>query len=166
MVVLTGNTLDFFSHSARQTERIGQRLGQYLQPGDVVLLSGPLGSGKTQLAKGIGLGLEISEPIRSPTFTLINEYHSGRLPLYHVDLYRLDGEAEVATIGLEEILEAEDGVVVIEWPENAPEALPAEALHVRLRHVSQNKRGITMWAQGDRFEALLRAFKQDAFGVR
>lgn len=161
---MTGNTLDFFTHSPQQTRCIGQRLSHLLQPGDVVLLSGPLGAGKTQLAQGIGSGLGVTTPIRSPTFTLINEYDEGRIPFYHVDLYRLDGDAEVATIGLEELFEADDGVIVIEWPEHAPGWMPREAIHVTLRHVDETKRGIAISAQGARYEQILREFKRAAFG--
>ncbi|HBY99573.1 MAG: tRNA (adenosine(37)-N6)-threonylcarbamoyltransferase complex ATPase subunit type 1 TsaE [Ardenticatenaceae bacterium] len=166
MAVITGNTLDFFSHSPQQTRRIGQRLSRLLRPGDVVLLSGPLGSGKTHLAQGIGAGLGIETPIRSPTFTLINEYHEGCIPLYHVDLYRLHGDAEVATIGLEEPFEADDGVIVVEWPEHAPGWMPLEALFVTMRHVDVTKRGIAISASGERYERLLLDFKRSAFGGR
>lgn len=165
MPVIRGNTLDFFSHSPEQTRRLGERLAQLLQPGDVVLLSGPMGSGKTHLAQGIGAGLGIVAHVRSPTFTLINEYHDGQIPLYHIDLYRLSGDRDLASIGLDELFAQNDGVIVIEWPEQGGDWLPAEALRVAMRHVNESKRGLTIDASGERYAALLRDFKRAAFGV-
>ncbi|HYN88046.1 MAG TPA: tRNA (adenosine(37)-N6)-threonylcarbamoyltransferase complex ATPase subunit type 1 TsaE [Ardenticatenaceae bacterium] len=157
MPATVASTLDIMSHSPDHTRQVGRRLARWLQAGDVILLSGRLGSGKTHLAQGIGAGLGIEESIRSPTFTLINEYDSGRLPFYHVDLYRLHGEREAATIGLEEFFQAGDGVVVVEWPEQAAALLPSEALSVSLSHVADNQRAIVLSARGDRYQALLRA---------
>ncbi len=165
MATFRGNTLDFFSHSPEQTRRLGARLGQLLQPGDLILISGPLGAGKTLFVQGIAEGLGVREHVRSPTFTLVNEYHSGRIPLYHVDLYRLNGHADLATVGVEEYLERADGVVVVEWPERAPAWFPLAALHVRLEHVDDQKRRVVMEGKGERYKALVRAFKRSAFGA-
>jgi tRNA threonylcarbamoyladenosine biosynthesis protein TsaE len=106
----------------QDTQRFGQGLGRSLPAGTVILLAGNLGSGKTSLVQGIGQGLGITEAIVSPTFTLINEYLDGRIPLYHLDLYRLDAQA-VAPLYVETYWEGEDyplGIVAIEWPERLP----------------------------------------------
>ena len=96
--------------------------GRRLQPGDVVLLQGELGSGKTMLAQGIGQGLAVREPVKSSSFVLLNEYH-GRLTLYHADLYRLEDPAQVAELALEEV--AAPGALAVEWPERAWQVLPS-----------------------------------------
>ncbi|WP_392535922.1 tRNA (adenosine(37)-N6)-threonylcarbamoyltransferase complex ATPase subunit type 1 TsaE [Nostoc sp. C117] len=104
------------------TLRLGITLGESLTPGSVILLEGDLGTGKTTLVQGIGKGLGITEPIVSPTFTLINEYTEGRIPLYHLDLYRLEPQ-EVPTLNLEiywEGVEVTPGIVAIEWAERMP----------------------------------------------
>jgi len=167
--IVANPTLDFVSHSTGQTQRIGSRLGEMLQAGDVILLEGPLGSGKTLLTQGIAQGLGVSDLVTSPSFTLINEYRprdtGSRLPLYHVDLYRLaDAAPEAVAMGIEEYLYG-DGVTVIEWAERAAEILPPEHLHIRLSIVSDSKRGVLMTPHGQRYIELLREFKHRAFGV-
>ena len=101
------------SASASQTHRLGALLGGLLRPGDVVLLEGPLGAGKTALTQGIGAGLGVRETINSPTFTILKEY-MGRLPLYHFDLYRIEDPEELFTLGFEDYFGGE-GVCVVEW---------------------------------------------------
>jgi tRNA threonylcarbamoyladenosine biosynthesis protein TsaE len=122
--------IEVVSRSPQETRRIGALLGPLLRPGDVVLLEGPLGAGKTVFAQGIAAGLGVDDPLTSPTFTLIHE-HVGRLPLYHIDLYRLSGAPEAGAIGLEEYLGG-DGAAVVEWPDRATTLLPAERLVVGL----------------------------------
>ncbi len=161
--VMTGPTIDFFSHSVAQTRRFGFRLGQFAQPGDVFCLEGPLGSGKTLLTQGIGQGLDIQTAITSPTFTLINEYREGRIPLYHIDLYRLGSDQEIWDLGLLDYLES-DGLSVVEWADQAPRVMPERRLWITLRHLSATKRGILMQAKGPRYIALLTSFRRDAFG--
>jgi tRNA threonylcarbamoyladenosine biosynthesis protein TsaE len=115
------------------TRKLGITLGKSLAPGSVILLEGDLGAGKTTLVQGIGEGLGITEPIVSPTFTLINEYMEGRLPLYHLDLYRLEPR-EVAALNLEtywEGFEVTPGIVAIEWAERMPYK-PESYLGIRL----------------------------------
>jgi tRNA threonylcarbamoyladenosine biosynthesis protein TsaE len=166
MPVLDQDTLDFISHSPAQTRRVGARLGALVKSGDLICLEGELGTGKTRLAQGIGLGMGIVEPITSPTFTLISEYHPPRPAptLFHIDVYRLDDPVhEAMAFGLDDYLD--DGVCVIEWAERIRSILPAERLWVTLRHLDANKRGIMMQANGPRFQELLAAFRQSAFGV-
>ena len=120
---------------------VGERLAAALQPGDVVALHGDLGAGKTHLTKGLARGLGIEpDDVTSPTFTLVQE-HVGWLPLYHVDLYRIERPEELATLGLDEILEA-DGICVIEWPERAAGLLPPHTLHLRLTALDGDRRRI------------------------
>ncbi len=143
-----------------QTWRTGEMLGARLGPGDTVCLYGDLGAGKTSLAYGIALGLEVKEPyITSPTFTFVNEY-TGRVPFYHIDLYRLKDPGELENIGFEEYINS-DGVTVIEWAERAEEALPEERLSVYLSYVNENSREIGFLAEGERYEKLLSELKQN-----
>src|SRR5215472_7461985 len=104
------------SRSPAETEALGETWGRTAQPGMVIGLSGELGAGKTQLVKGLARGLGITNRVHSPTFALVNHYSGGRLPLFHLDLYRLEGPEQVASAGLEEYLHA-GGVTVIEWAE-------------------------------------------------
>lgn len=166
MAILDERTLDFFSTSPEQTERLGVRLGELLQAGDCVCLAGELGSGKTTIARGIGRGWGTASRITSPTFTLVNEYprlRDGTI-LYHLDSYRLSGEADLVTAGLEDVLDS-GGAVMIEWPERLEQLLPGDRLWVILRHINETRRGIRMTASGDRSLALLTAFKRSAFGL-
>jgi len=145
------------SSSPAETKRIGARLGRLLQAGDVILLQGELGSGKTVLAQGIGQGLKVIEPVKSSSFVLVNEYH-GRLTCHHADLYRLSGPAEVADLALEE--SASPGVLVVEWPERAWEELPREHLLVRIEDESARERTLTLVPRGKRYEKLARELAQ------
>ncbi len=115
---------------SEETFRVGQLIGAALSPGDIVCLHGDLGAGKTVLTQGIGWGLGVNQPINSPTFTLVNEY-AGRIPLYHLDLYRLAEPAQLEQIGWEECVFGE-GVAVIEWPEVLTPLLPADYLKISL----------------------------------
>ncbi|MBI5411766.1 tRNA (adenosine(37)-N6)-threonylcarbamoyltransferase complex ATPase subunit type 1 TsaE [Candidatus Peregrinibacteria bacterium] len=109
--------MQFTTHSGEETLQLGERLGKLLKPGDVVLLFGELGAGKTKLTQGIaqGLGLQRGEYVRSPSFTLVNEYR-GHCPIYHIDLYRIESYAEIENLGLEETFFG-DGVTLVEWAE-------------------------------------------------
>ena len=127
--------------SEAETEAAGMRLAESLRAGDVVLLYGDLGAGKTAFTRGVaqGLGIDPAE-VSSPTFTLVQEYH-GRLPLYHVDLYRLE-EREVDDLGLDELVLG-DGVVVIEWAERW-RGRPDDVIEVRLEHLDDERRRLTL----------------------
>jgi tRNA threonylcarbamoyladenosine biosynthesis protein TsaE len=132
----------YLTRSEEETIALGEKLARELPPRVVVLLIGNLGAGKTTLAKGIVKGLGAAEPedVSSPTFTLIHEYGSN---VYHVDLYRLDEEREVATLGLEEIFEKE-AVVLIEWGERFPGLIPTRHIEIRLEEKSGNVRQVTV----------------------
>ncbi len=163
----TPHMLDFISHSPAQTERIGQRLGELVAPGDVLLLMGDFGVGKTHLVKGAVRGLGSSDLVTSPSFVLINEYqtqaHPRKLTIYHVDLYRIDDPHELAGIGLEELWESQ-GVCLIEWAERAEEWLPADHLTIYMQHLAETKRVLRFVPHGVRYQQLVNAFKDEAFG--
>jgi tRNA threonylcarbamoyladenosine biosynthesis protein TsaE len=166
MAILDERTLDFISSGVEQTVRLGVRLGELLKAGDLICLSGELGAGKTAFAQGIGRGWGASRHVTSPSFTLVNEYQRLNDPrkLYHVDCYRLRGEADSLTVGIDDIF-GEDDVVMIEWPERIDGVLPTERLWVELRHISETRRGVRIKADGDRALDLLQQFRQSAFGI-
>lgn len=140
--------------SPEQTWRIGELLGSRLGAGDFVCLYGDLGSGKTNFSYGIAQGLDVQEQyITSPTFTLVNEYQ-GRVPLYHLDLYRLNDPGELENIGFEEYIDS-DGVAVIEWAEKAEDYLPEEHLSIYLAYVDEHSRELGFLAEGERYQKLL-----------
>jgi tRNA threonylcarbamoyladenosine biosynthesis protein TsaE len=139
------------------TRRLGERIGRMMRAGDVVLLSGELGAGKTVLAQGIGRGLGVRDPIKSSSFVIMNEYDGESLRLYHADLYRLEDPAQVAELALDEL--ASQGVLVIEWPERAPLELPEERLMVTLSYDGAKSRAIEVVAEGERYEAIVARLK-------
>lgn len=146
--------------SPEQTWGIGRLLGARLERGDTVCLYGDLGAGKTSFSYGIALGLEVRTPyITSPTFAFVNEYE-GRVPFYHIDLYRLNDPAELENIGFEEYIDS-DGVTVIEWAERAEDALPVECLSVYLSYVDSASRELGFLAEGERYDKLLEELKQN-----
>ncbi len=152
-------SLSFESHGPTDTKRIGERLARHLRPGDVVLLQGELGAGKTCLAQGIGRGLRVREAVKSSSFVLVNEY-TGRLKVHHADLFRLGDPAEVADLALEET--AQEGLLLVEWPEVALTELPAEHLLVRFEVIDAKTRRVHLEPRGERYEALVAALIANA----
>lgn len=147
------------SHSTEQTQRLGIRLGELAQAGDVFLLIGNLGSGKTCLTQGIGWGLGIKEYAFSPSFVIAREYH-GRLPLYHLDFYRLDRIEEVLNLGFDEYFYGR-GVCVIEWADKGLAALPRDNLSVRISYLSDTERSIRLESKGKHYSELLKSLNLD-----
>lgn len=141
------------SKSESETRKIGYYLGRNLVAGDVLLLIGDLGAGKTCLTQGIAKGLGVPGYVRSPTFVLVS-VHQGRIPLYHMDMYRLDNIEEVLNLGLEEYLDGE-GVSVIEWADKAIDAFPRGCLVVRIIYKSKNVRILDLDFEGNRYRGLL-----------
>ena len=117
------------------------QLAEELRPGDVILLEGPLGAGKSELTRGIAKGLGVTETVTSPSFTILNVYESGRCPLYHFDWYRLESADELYELGLDEYLGG-DGIAVVEWAERCPEALPEKTIRIRLETTGEESRRI------------------------
>ena len=168
-------TLDCISHSSAQTQRLGIRLGELLQGGELILLDGQLGTGKTTFTQGLAQGLGITENVNSPTFTLLKEYTNRpqpgistgassyrKLALYHFDLYRLDNPDEIVDLGFDDYFFS-DGVSVIEWAEKAGSFWPEERLNVRLKIMSETKRGLLFIATGERYCELLRQFQKNVY---
>ena len=118
--------------SVQETEEYGKKLGEMAEPGTVIALIGDLGTGKTTLTQAIGRGLGVTEAITSPTFTIVKEYRSGRLPLFHLDVYRIGDVSEMEELGYEEFFYG-DGVCVIEWGDLIEEILPEDALRIEIR---------------------------------
>ena len=120
------------THSDKETLEFGKKLGENAVPGMIICLDGDLGTGKTVIAKGIALGLGITEPVSSPTFTVVKEYQEGRLPLYHFDVYRIEDPGEMEEIGYEEYFFG-NGVTVVEWADMINELIPKDAVRIRLK---------------------------------
>jgi tRNA threonylcarbamoyladenosine biosynthesis protein TsaE len=185
-------TLDSISHSAAQTQRLGMRLGELLRGGELILLHGQLGTGKTTFTQGLAQGMGITEYVNSPTFTLLKEYTGSRLPenhekrnsraaqtprstrpshstrsgppLYHFDLYRLDRPEEILDLGFDEYFTS-NGVCVVEWAEKADLYWPTDHLSIRLRMLSETKRSLFFTASGSRYDELLRQFQKNAYAT-
>jgi tRNA threonylcarbamoyladenosine biosynthesis protein TsaE len=133
------------THSEDDTAAVGRDIAATLSAGDVLLLYGDLGAGKTAFVRGLAEGLGVArEEVSSPTFTLIQEYRGGRLPLFHVDLYRIEDPREFDELGLDEI--AEDGVLAIEWADRYPSPPPA-TFRVEIAHAGQSERRIEITAR-------------------
>jgi tRNA threonylcarbamoyladenosine biosynthesis protein TsaE len=157
--------LKIISPTPRETERIGSLLGTLLIAGDVIALSGELGSGKTTLVRGLAQGMGFSgKEVASPSFTLVNEYE-GPLPLFHLDLYRLGDERELREIGYEEYIN-KAGVAVIEWADRIPHAVPDESLWITLRYRTEERREIVMKPRGDRYEKIIEELKRRVYNKK
>ena len=152
--------------SASETIRVGKGIGSRLRSGDVVALVGELGAGKTQLIKGLaaGVGMRNSTYISSPSFTLINEY-PGKIPFYHIDLFRLEREKEAEELGLEDYFQG-GGITAIEWADKIPSLLPKEMLFIHIAYAGKNTRSIEIIGKGKRFEDLIDQMRSFEFGVR
>lgn len=144
-----------YTKNEAETIEWAEKLAELLRPGMTLLMFGDLGAGKTTFTKGIGSGLGVKRIIKSPTYTIIREYTDGRLPLYHMDLYRLE-ESEVIDLALDEYF-AGEGVSIVEWPTVSPEDLPKEVLEVHLATDldNLNQRTIQFQAKGKQYEELL-----------
>jgi tRNA threonylcarbamoyladenosine biosynthesis protein TsaE len=169
-------TLNSISHSSTQTQRLGMRLGELLIGGELLLFDGQLGTGKTTFTQGLAQGLGITAVISSPTFTLLKEYSGQPRPealatrrslqpgpaLYHFDLYRLDEAEEILGLGFEDYF-ASDGVCVVEWAEKADLLWPAEHLRIRMKVMSETKRGLLFMAHGEHYCTILRQFQKNTY---
>lgn len=148
--------MKFESTNDLETQNIAAQLAKYLFPGMTILLEGDLGAGKTTFTKGLAKGLGINQMIKSPTYTIIREYESGKMPLYHIDLYRLSPES-VEELYLEDYFEGE-GIVVVEWGSVAPEFLPPEYLKIMIDRKVGDLRELTLLPVGLSYETLLEDF--------
>lgn len=156
--------LELRSHSEAETIALGRRLGALLRPRDLVLLFAPFGAGKTHLTKGIAAAFGVDEAdVNSPSFVLINEYEAGRaygrMPIHHVDLYRVETPAELATVGLEDVL-SEDGLAIVEWAEHAADWFPGEHLAIRIAHAGETARLIQIEPHGRRYAEIVERLRQ------
>ena len=145
--------LELGSHSPEQTQKLGVRIGELALPGDVFLLVGDLGVGKTCLTQGIAWGLNIEGYALSPSFVVVRELQ-GRLPLYHMDLFRLDRIEEIAELGLDDYLYG-NGVCVVEWAEKGMSVLPAEHLLIRISHLSDTERSFQFKSPVKRYQKVI-----------
>lgn len=167
-------TLDVISHSSAQTQRLGVRLGELMHGGELLLLEGQLGTGKTTFTQGLAQGLGITDVISSPTFTILKEYAGQPAPeqpknlrkvgpaLYHFDLYRLDNPDEIIDLGFEDYFYG-SGVCVVEWADKADPYWPLEHLSIRLKVLSETKRSLLFTATGARYSEILRQFQKKTY---
>lgn len=145
--------MDFHVNNIEETTAIGFKLGTLLKRGDIICLTGDLGTGKTHITKGIAKGLNIDEHITSPTFTIVNEYESGRLKLYHFDVYRVSDPDEIYAIGFDDYIFS-DAVSIIEWANYIEEILPKEYIHISIEKdlsKGENFRNIKINSYGERY---------------
>lgn len=148
--------IEFTTHTAEETMQLAERLASLLSAGDVLSLEGDLGAGKTTFTKGIGKGLGVSRIINSPTFTIVKEY-MGKMPLYHMDVYRLENSDE--DIGFDTYFQG-DGVTIVEWAKFVEEFLPYERLHIDIRRKSEMEREIVFWPKGLHYESICKELTQ------
>jgi len=149
--------LKLISHSPEQTQRLGVRIGELSLPGDILLLVGALGTGKTCLTQGIAWGLGIKEYTLSPSCVIIRELY-GRLPLYHIDLYRLNHIEEIVELGLDDYLYG-SGVCVVEWAEKGLSVLPTEHLLIQISYLSDTERNFQLKPSGKRYLEIVAQLK-------
>ena len=147
--------LSIITRNADETATLGMRLGRLLKAGDFIALIGELGSGKTRFVQGVaaGLNVEPGRPVNSPTYSLLH-IHSGRLPLYHFDLYRLSGDEDVEQLGFSEYFYG-DGVSLVEWADRLHMEMPAERLTITFSYLGEDERRIDFTPRGNSYEALI-----------
>ena len=147
----------FTLYDKEQTKAFGRLLAPHFLPGDVVVLSGDLGAGKTTLTSGIGEGLKVESDVLSPTFNILRCYFKGRIPLYHIDAYRLEGQN--IEIGLDEYIEG-DGVCLIEWPMYIEKLIPDEYLEITIRNKGGDSRSLQFVSQGEGYDRFVKFLKE------
>jgi tRNA threonylcarbamoyladenosine biosynthesis protein TsaE len=150
------NTYTIYTDSPEETEGFAQKIAKMLRPSDVLLLEGDLGAGKTTFTKGLAKGLGITKVVKSPTFTIIKEYQ-GDLPLYHMDVYRLEDSCE--DLGFDEYFEG-DGVTVVEWASMIRDFLPKEYLEIEIKHEDDLRRKIQLIPNGDHYIKMCKELTQ------
>lgn len=146
--------MKYIVKSVEETMAIGIKLGSLCNAGDIICLTGDLGTGKTHMTKGIAQGIGIKDHITSPTFTIVNEYHSGRLKLYHFDVYRVNDPDEIYAIGFDEYIFS-DGVSIIEWSNYIEELIPEEHISINIEKLNdkgESYRAITINGYGQRYD--------------
>jgi len=163
MPILARDAFEFFSRSAEQTQRLGMRLGSLVKPGDLICLSGDLGSGKTTLVQGIARGWGSVDQVTSPTFVLVNVYRrSDGMQMNHLDAYRLENAAEGEELDIDELLD--DKPLMVEWPEHIQPALPEDYLLIKMTWMADEQRGMVITAKGQRYNEMLKQFKLMVLG--
>lgn len=163
MPILSSHNLDFISRSAEQTRRLGLRLGSLVNPGDIIHLSGDLGSGKTTFVQGFAQGWGSLDSVSSPTFVIVNQYRrlDGEL-LHHLDAYRIGSLDEAIDLDLDAMISS--GVLIVEWAERITAALPEECLDIHFSWVGDEQRNLVFNPMGDRYVKMLALFRQLTFG--
>ena len=152
------NTLKFITHNAEQTQKFGIGIGKLAEPGDIFLIIGDMGAGKTCLTQGIAYGLDIQEYTLSPSFVIMRELH-GRLPLYHMDFYRLENIAEISDLGLDDYLFGK-GVCVIEWANRGLTVLPEDHLLIGIDYLAENERSFVIEPRGERYIRMVQQLRE------
>ncbi len=142
--------VEYTIESASAMQELGRALADVLRTGDVLMLHGDLGAGKTTLAQGVAEGLGIDSPVQSPTFTLVREHRARDMMFNHLDLYRLESPDELEDIGYEAYIDPADGVSLIEWPERAGDWLPSSFIMVQIDHLGGDRRRVSISVYGDR----------------
>jgi len=137
------------THSYEETENLGAKIADLLKAGDVIVLNGDLGVGKTTLTRGIARGLGIKRNVKSPTFTLIREYQDGRVPLYHMDAYRLESSPN-EDLGFDEYFEG-DGITIVEWPQFIKDEIPEEHISINITRLSDDERQVVFKLHGQKY---------------
>ena len=142
--------ISFTTHSSEETISLGEKIGSLLKPGDIIAMTGTLAAGKTTITKGIAKALGVKDTITSPTFCLISEYAGDKMPLYHMDVYRLDGVEDFINLGVDDMLFGE-GVCIIEWSEKVESELPKNTIWMTIVPGNDGSRKITLenWSNGD-----------------
>ncbi|MEQ8198078.1 MAG: tRNA (adenosine(37)-N6)-threonylcarbamoyltransferase complex ATPase subunit type 1 TsaE [Clostridiaceae bacterium] len=146
--------MEYIVDSVEKTSELGKKLGASARPGDIFCLTGDLGTGKTHFSKGFAEGLGVTETITSPTFTIVNEYHSGKIPLFHFDVYRVSDPDEIMAIGFDEYIFG-NGVTLIEWANYIEDILPEEFVHInisKLPEAGETYRKVKITAYGERYK--------------
>ena len=150
---------EFTANSVDETKALAAALSTYLSPGDIVLLEGDLGAGKTQFTQGLAEAMGVTEQVTSPSYNIMIEYEGDVMPLYHFDLYRLDSAEELEDVAFYDTIES-DGVSVVEWPNKFPDSMPEDYLHIELIPVSETAREVKAFANGSRYAGILASWTE------
>ena len=164
MAIIEKGSFEVISRSPSQTRRIGMRLGEMLQPGDVIGLEGNLGAGKTTMIQGIASGWGSYDSVSSPTYVLVNVYRRlDRNQLFHLDAFRLENSEEAIDLDIDAMLD--QGPLLVEWADRIKEALPENYLWIKMHLINDEQRDFIVNAKGDRYKDLLKRFREDIYGA-